>query len=86
MSDAIIEHWKIRTPPFIEWRQVKFLKVDAADPPLRCNGLLRLLQRTLRGFLNGGVWKNRSQSLDSLGRQPRIVQFYKRNISQACKF
>jgi hypothetical protein len=28
------------TPPFIEWRQVKFLKVEAADPPLRCNGLL----------------------------------------------
>ena len=27
------------TPPFIEWRQVKFLKVEAADPPLRCNGL-----------------------------------------------
>jgi hypothetical protein len=27
------------TPPFIEWRQVKFLKIKAADPPLSCNGL-----------------------------------------------
>ena len=27
------------TPPFIEWRQAKFLKVEAADPPLRCNRL-----------------------------------------------
>ena len=28
-----------RSTPFIEWRQVKFLKIEAADPPLRCNGL-----------------------------------------------
>ena len=30
---------EIRTPAFIECRQVNFLKVEAADPPLRCNGL-----------------------------------------------
>jgi hypothetical protein len=28
------------TLPFIEWRQVKFLKFETSDPPLRCNGLL----------------------------------------------
>jgi hypothetical protein len=37
----VVVYWipVARTPPFIEWRQVKFLKVEAADPPLRCNGL-----------------------------------------------
>ena len=28
------------TTPFSEWRQGKFLKVEAVYPPLRCNGLL----------------------------------------------
>jgi len=28
------------TTPFSQWRQVKFLKVEADDPPLGCNRLL----------------------------------------------
>ena len=28
------------TTPFSQWRQVRFLKIQADDPPLGCNGLL----------------------------------------------
>ncbi len=30
------------TLPFSEWRLGRFLNIKAADPPLRCNGLLRV--------------------------------------------
>ena len=47
----VVKHWMLdaRTTPFIEWRQVKFLKVEAADPPLRCNGLVCLAYRLTCG-------------------------------------
>ena len=34
---TILERQQPRVPN--EWRQVKSLKVEDADPPLRCNGL-----------------------------------------------
>ncbi len=50
----------LRTPPFIEWRRVKFLKVEATDPPLRCNGL----------FVDYSHWQNSRYQLTFLFMLP----------------
>ena len=73
-----------RTAPFIEWRRVKSLKVMAADPPLRWNGLLHGISinyAVLGNYVNvDNRWKRREHishpfSVGNDGPPPNMRDF-----------